>query len=167
MWFSAACADHPRIDVGCGYPAGMKRVLLTMSGTGKSTVIRELARLGHKAIDLDEPGWSELANVASQNGTSAFGAGRDWIWREERVHDLLSVEDADVLFLSGCAPNQVKFYSQFDHIVLLSAAAQADSRADAEKSRITGGGYHCVRGSSGGDHREPGAVLSAVSQVEL
>ena len=33
----------------------------------------------------------------------------------------MSVEDADVLFLSGCAPNQVKFYSQFDHIVLLSA----------------------------------------------
>jgi len=100
----------------------MKRVLLTgMSGTGKSTVIRELARLGHKAIDLDEPGWSDLANVASQTGPSAFGAGRDWIWREECVQDLLSVEDADVLFLSGCAPNQVKFYSQFDHIVLLSA----------------------------------------------
>jgi shikimate kinase len=100
----------------------MKRVLLTgMSGTGKSTVIRELARLGHKAIDLDEPGWSELANVAGQTGPSAFGAGRDWIWREECVQDLLSVEDADVLFLCGCAPNQVNFYLQFDHIVLLSA----------------------------------------------
>jgi shikimate kinase len=100
----------------------MKRVLLTgMSGTGESTAIRELARLGHKAIDLDEPAWSELANVARQTGTSAFGAGRDWLWREECVQDLLYVEDADVLFLSGCAPNQVKFYSHFDHIVLLSA----------------------------------------------
>jgi hypothetical protein len=35
----------------------------------------------------------------------------------------LATEDADVLFLSGCAPNQVKFYSQFDHIVLLTAPA--------------------------------------------
>ena len=122
MCCSGCCADQPRIDVGCGYSAGMKRVLLTgMSGTGKSTVIRELATLGHKAIDLDEPGWSELTNVARQTGASAFGAGRDWLWREECVQDLLSVEDTDVLFLSGCAPNQVKFYSQFDHIVLLSA----------------------------------------------
>ena len=170
----------------------MKRVLLTgMSGTGKSTVIRELARLGHKAIDLDEPGWSELANVAGQTETSAFGAGRDWIWREECIQDLLSVEDADVLFLSGCAPNQVKFYAQFDHIVLLSAPVplmierlatrttnpygkqpnevamvlqhKADSRADAEKSRISAGGLHCVCGSSGRDHLGPGAVLSATS----
>ena len=37
----------------------MKRVLLTgMSGTGKSSVIRELAALGYKAIDTDD-GWCE------------------------------------------------------------------------------------------------------------
>jgi shikimate kinase len=36
---------------------------------------------------------------------------------------LLSTEDADVVFISGCATNQVKFYAQFDHIVLLTAPA--------------------------------------------
>ena len=37
----------------------MKRVLLTgMSGTGKSSVIGELAALGHTAIDTDD-GWCE------------------------------------------------------------------------------------------------------------
>jgi dephospho-CoA kinase len=100
----------------------MKRVLLTgMSGVGKSTVIRELARLGYKAIDLDEPGWSELVNVSSHPGLSTSATAQDWLWREDRIQGVLDLEDADVLFLSGCAPNQVKFYSRFDHIVLLSA----------------------------------------------
>ena len=32
--------------------------------------------------------------------------GQDWVWREDRIHDLLSTDDAEVLFLAGCAPNQ-------------------------------------------------------------
>ncbi len=47
----------------------------------------------------------------------------DWIWREDRIQRLLSTEDADVLFVSGCKSNQGRFYAQFDHIVLLSAPA--------------------------------------------
>jgi shikimate kinase len=39
------------------------------------------------------------------------------------VKRLLATEDADVLFISGCAANMVKFYPQFDHIVLLTAPA--------------------------------------------
>jgi hypothetical protein len=34
-----------------------------------------------------------------------------------------AVEDADALFVSGCAPNQGKSYGQFDHVVLLTAPA--------------------------------------------
>jgi dephospho-CoA kinase len=87
----------------------MKRVLLTgMSGTGKSAVIGELAARGYKAIDSDD-GWAEC------------GPDGDWVWREELVQRLLSTEDCEVLFLSGCATNQGKFYPQFDLIVLLSA----------------------------------------------
>jgi dephospho-CoA kinase len=92
-----------------------------MSGTGKSTLIIELAARGYKAIDADEPGWSELVNVPGHPGLSASAPGLDWVWREDRIQRLLSTEDADVLFVSGCATNQVKFYAQFDHIVLLSA----------------------------------------------
>jgi hypothetical protein len=37
--------------------------------------------------------------------------GKDWVWREDRLQDLLATEDVDVLFLSGCAPNLGKFIS--------------------------------------------------------
>lgn len=91
----------------------MKRILLTgMSGTGKSTVIGELTARGYRAIDMDEPGWSEHAPDG------------DWIWREDRVREALAREDSDVLFICGCATNQVRFYLQFDAIVLFSAPAE-------------------------------------------
>jgi shikimate kinase len=91
----------------------VKRILLTgMSGTGKSTVIGEPAARGYRAIDMDEPGWSEYAPDG------------DWIWREGHVREALGREEGDVLFVSGCATNQVVFYPQFDAIVLFSAPAE-------------------------------------------
>jgi shikimate kinase len=47
----------------------------------------------------------------------------DRVWREDRIRQLLATEDTDVLFLSGTAANQVTFYRQFDHVILLSAPA--------------------------------------------
>lgn len=101
----------------------MKRVLLTgMSGTGKSTVITELAARGYKAVDTDYGGLSELVNVPADQPTG-LDPGLDWFWREDRIQALLSTTDVDVLFLSGCTPNQGMFYPQFDHIILLTAPA--------------------------------------------
>jgi shikimate kinase len=87
-----------------------------MSATGKSTVIRELRRRGYKAVDADEPGWSEYRTMPRGDGPEP-----EWVWREDRIEELLQSEDADVLFLSGCASNQGQFYPRFDYIVLLSA----------------------------------------------
>jgi len=106
----------------------MKRVLLTgMSATGKSTLTQELAARGYKAVDLDADEWSEWVEVGfvgdATSADSPVQPGRDWIWREDRVRDLLSIEDADVLFVSGCAENMSKFYPRFDHIILLSVPA--------------------------------------------
>lgn len=95
--------------------------LTGMSGTGKSAVITELAARGYKAIDTDYDGWSELVDVPASAGLTGVGEGKDWLWREDRIARLLSTEDADVLFISGGASNQGKFYAQFDHIVLLTA----------------------------------------------
>lgn len=104
------------------YDADMKRVLLTgMSGTGKSTLIHALSARGFKAVDTDSDEWSEWVNVAVDQGLSGSTEEPDWIWREDRIQNLLATDDADILFVSGCKSNQGKFYAQFDHIVLLSA----------------------------------------------
>ncbi len=104
----------------------MKRILVTgMSGTGKSTIIGEVAARGYKAIDADTDAYSEWVEVVGDTvalGSPAWGA-RDWMWREDRVQALLSAEDAEVLFVSGCAANMRTFLPQFDHVVLLSAPA--------------------------------------------
>lgn len=80
-----------------------------MSGTGKSTVIGELGARGYRAIDVDSPTWSR------------HDPDGDWIWREDRVRAVLADEQSDVLFIAGCATNQVEFHPQFDYIILLSA----------------------------------------------
>jgi dephospho-CoA kinase len=99
----------------------MGRVLITgLSGTGKSSVVRSLAARGHRAVDADEPGYSEL-RAAAPGEITGVGGGQDWVWREPLISALLD-EPGD-LFLSGCSPNQGWFYPRFDHIVLLTAPA--------------------------------------------
>ena len=104
----------------------MKRILLTgLSGTGKSTLIAALAARGYRAVDADCAAYSTWAEPISD--PSAVGppveAGRDWVWREDRIQSLLSTEDTDVLFLGGCAENMGRFLPQFDHVVLLRVPA--------------------------------------------
>lgn len=109
----------------------MKRVLLTgMSGTGKSSVIGELAALGYKAIDTDD-GWCEPLPDGRQR------------WREDAIAALLDTEDADVVFIAGCEENQARFHSRFNLIILLSAPARTMIERLAAR---TGNPYGKARG---------------------
>lgn len=81
----------------------MTRILITgMSGTGKTTLLNELARRGCRTVDTDYDGWT------TSDGT----------WDEPRVEALLEVE-ANIV-VSGTVENQSRFYPKFDEIVLLS-----------------------------------------------
>ncbi len=83
-----------------------------MSGTGKSSALVELERRGYEIVDTDEGGWSEWSEAAG-----------GYIWREERIGELLARELGSTLFVSGTVSNQAMFYSWFDAVVLLSAPA--------------------------------------------
>ena len=50
-----------------------------MSGTGKSTALRELRSLCYQAVDTDEPPWTEWSD---EDG--------GYVWREDLIADLLS-----------------------------------------------------------------------------
>ena len=93
----------------------MAIVLVTgMSGTGKSTVLVELARRGHKVVDTDYGDWCEFVPLADLSGS-------EQLWREDRIDALLSEHTEGALFISGTVSNQGKFYQRLDAVVLLSA----------------------------------------------
>jgi hypothetical protein len=83
-----------------------------MSGTGKSTALAELRRRGFEAVDTDDPGWTEWCD--DDGG---------YVWRENRIAELLGRDRAVPLYVSGTVSNQGRFYPRFDAVVLLSAPA--------------------------------------------
>jgi broad-specificity NMP kinase len=92
----------------------MAAVLITgMSGTGKSTLLGELARRGHPVVDTDHGGWIE--DVRLDDGTI------EPTWDEARMTRLLDAHEGRTLFVAGCVANQGRFYPRFGGVVLLSA----------------------------------------------
>lgn len=83
-----------------------------MSGTGKSTALAALRQRGFDVLDTDEPGWTEWSD--DDGG---------YVWREDRIAELLAGDRDRTLFVSGTVSNQGRFYPQFDAVVLLSAPA--------------------------------------------
>ena len=101
----------------------MLRVLITgMSGSGKSTVLRELQSRGFAAVDLDH-GWC-LPQVDGRQ-----------LWDEVKLRRVLATDTSDVLFVGGCEENMSAFLPDFDRVVLLSAPiavllARIDARTE-------------------------------------
>jgi dephospho-CoA kinase len=90
----------------------VKRALITgMSGTGKSSLLDQLAARGYRTVDTDY-------------GDYFHTVDGERLWREDQVSALLDStadEAPGVLFIQGTTRNQVRFYPRFDHIILLSA----------------------------------------------
>jgi dephospho-CoA kinase len=84
-----------------------------MSGTGKTSALEGLRRLGFRTVDTDQGDWTQWSD-------------RDggYVWREERMAELLADDDGPSLYVSGTVSNQGRFYDGFDAVVLLSAPAK-------------------------------------------
>jgi shikimate kinase len=91
-----------------------------MSGTGKSSTLAILSRLGYRVVDTDDPGWREYHEYVQPLDELHLG---EWFWVEEWMADLLGSDDQGPLFVAGCVRNQATYYDRFDAVVLLSATA--------------------------------------------
>ncbi len=119
-----------------------------MSGTGKSTLLGELARRGHRVVDTDEPGWSEEVPLP--------GGGVEQLWVEPRMAALLAEETPVPLFVAGCVRNQGRFRGRFDEVVLLTAPV--DVLVDRIAARTTN--------PFGKDPAERARILRDLAEVE-
>lgn len=131
-----------------------------MSGTGKSTVLRELARRGHRVVDLDDEGWS----VEVPTGD---GGDLEQVWDEDRVGRLLAESGDTPLVVSGCASNQGRFYDRLATVVLLSAPAEVMLQRIATRDTNRFGKEPHERGRILQDLAEIEPLLRATSTVEL
>jgi len=77
-----------------------------MSGTGKSSLLVELASRGHPVLDTDDLGWHRA----------------DGTWDEPRLQQHLEAHPD--LVVAGTAENQGRFSPWFAHVVLLSAPVE-------------------------------------------
>jgi shikimate kinase len=129
-----------------------------MSGTGKSALVRELKERGHRAVDLDSPEYSKWMEVDDSTGTagSPVEPGRDWVWREDRVAELLADDEGDLLVVGGCAANMGPFLPCFDDVVLLRAPV------DVIVSRLAARGP----GEYGGRPDQAERVVALIDTVE-
>ena len=94
-----------------------------MSGTGKSAALGELERRGFDVVETDEGGWSVWSD-----------ADRGYVWREDRIEELLARRRERTLYVSGTVSNQGRFYPLFDAVVVLHAPAEVLLRRLATRS---------------------------------
>lgn len=104
------------------------------SGTGKTTVCRELQRRGFHAVNGD----NELAYQGDpETGEPTDGhTHENHIWHLEKVRRMVADHDEEVTFFCGGSRNFPKFIDLFDGVFVLEADLDTVNRRIDERCRV-------------------------------
>lgn len=121
-----------------------------LEGTGKTALCRVLSQRGYAAIDTDiYPGLSQwITHAGEPAGKTPDYVDENWIkshryiWRPERVQELLAICDGRQAFFCGSATNAEDYYGVFGRRFYLGPR-MVRSRVDCRSAtRLSGGMVH-------------------------
>ena len=118
---------------------GVKNYLIEgVSGTGKTSVCKELQRRGYHAINGD----NELAYQGDpKTGSPMDGHGHDHhIWHVDKVKTLVASQDEEVTYFCGGSRNFSKFIHLFDGVFVLVVDRDTLARRLHQRSEDEWGG---------------------------
>ena len=122
----------------------MKKIYITgISGTGKTTIGKELQKRGYCVFDIDlyELGLCSWLDINTGEKARPKGEGKEWLdshaWvcDGEKLKNLINEQKQDVVFAVGITSNQGNYLGLFDKVLLLQCNEQTflnriDSRID-------------------------------------
>jgi hypothetical protein len=125
----------------------MKVLVTGTSGSGKSTIGKELKKRGFDVIEADQDVFNDLSIAYWKNKVTGEGVNmpwpppknwhneNDWVWRVDVLKQRLDSSDNSIVFACGDSRNKQEAYSLFDKIFVLNVSddmlhERIQSRAD-------------------------------------
>ncbi len=132
----------------------MKKIYITgVSGTGKTTIAKELKKRGFYTVSIDEVdglcSWIHQETGENDGGKEAemsleFVDKHDWICDTEYLNNLLD-KDVDSAFVLGMATNQDDFLHIFNKILFLQCSPETFcKRIENRTDKRNGDSHDCL-----------------------
>jgi adenylate kinase family enzyme len=109
-----------------------KAIFITaVSGSGKSTVCKALAGLGHEAYDIESiPGLFSLVDegtgqvISKEIGDLREGLNADWVCDIQKLETIIASQGAELAFYCGGTSRTEELMAVFDYTIVLQVSDQ-------------------------------------------